>query len=417
MSRQLTKLYIEPTTACNLDCTMCVRRSWGEPTGQMSLATFANLMRQVAAFPTPPTIHLSGYGEPMCHPDFVELVRLAKATGAEVEMTTNAMLLDEDRAQALVELELDRLTASIDGVSSERFGEIRVDGSLPDVIANMERLHRLVLRYRGRRGKPHIGIAFVAMRRNVDDLPKLPLLANRLHARWIHVSNVVPHSREMETEILYAHALRAPAYRASPWAPALNLPKLDFNEDTLEPLRGAYNSTASISLLGHGLSGYGDNCRFARDGYTAVRWDGEVSPCLSLLHDHPEYIHGRRKDVTHHSFGNIRTTVLGRNLARARLHSVSGAALCLRLLALHHLRRLRTLRLPTSRIARATASPPVAAVSGRRGLSSVLDVVCLLLLFSSPTGLLSLLYFQSHVSLGTHLPCVVQSICWPMQPT
>ena len=181
MAHQLTKLYIEPTTACNLDCAMCVRREWGEPTGQMSLDTFADLMEQVRAFADPPIIHLSGYGEPMCHVDFLEVVRLAKATGGRVEMTTNGMLLDEEKAEALVELELDRLTVSIDGVSPEGFADVRVDGNLPDVIANIERLHRLVLRHRGRRGKPHIGIAFVAMRRNVGDLAKLPLLANRLH--------------------------------------------------------------------------------------------------------------------------------------------------------------------------------------------------------------------------------------------
>ena len=282
----------------------------GEPTGQMPLDTFADLMEQMRAFADPPMIHLSGYGEPMCHVDFLEVVRLAKATGGRVEMTTNGMLLDEEKAEALVELELDRLTVSIDSVSPEGFADVRVDGNLLDVIANIERLHRLVLRHRGRRGKPHIGIAFVAMRRNVGDLAKLPLLANRLHARWIQVSNVVPHNREMEHEILYGQALRAPAYRASPWAPALNLPKLDFCEDTLEPLQGVYNSTASITLMGQPLSSYGDSCRFAQEGYAAVRWDGEVSPCLSLLHDHPEYIHGRRKDVTHHSFGNIRMTPL-----------------------------------------------------------------------------------------------------------
>lgn len=310
MTDQLTKLYIEPTTACNLDCAMCVRRAWDEPVGQMHTVTFAHLMAQLADFPSPPTVHLSGYGEPMSHADFPELVRLAKATGAEVEMTTNGMLLDEENARMLVELGVDRVNVSIDSVSPEQFGEIRVDGSLPDVIANVERLHRLVLRYGGRRGKPHIGLAFVIMRSNVADLPKLPLLANRLHARWIQVSNVVPHSPEMEEEILYAHALRAPAYRASPWSPALNLPKLDYNTATLEPVREAYNSTASISLLGQSLSSLGDNCRFAREGYAAIRWDGEVSPCLSLLHDHPEYILGRRKQITHHSFGNIHNTPL-----------------------------------------------------------------------------------------------------------
>ena len=80
MSDQLTKLYVELTTACNLDCAMCVQRVWQEPTGRMPLATFAALMEDVGRLPQPPTIHLSGYGEPMCHAHFLEIVRLAKAT-------------------------------------------------------------------------------------------------------------------------------------------------------------------------------------------------------------------------------------------------------------------------------------------------------------------------------------------------
>ena len=35
MLDQLTKLYVEITTACNLDCIMCIRRAWHEPVGTM----------------------------------------------------------------------------------------------------------------------------------------------------------------------------------------------------------------------------------------------------------------------------------------------------------------------------------------------------------------------------------------------
>jgi MoaA/NifB/PqqE/SkfB family radical SAM enzyme len=106
----LTKLYVEITTACNLDCQMCVRRVWQEPFGSMSLATFEGLMAQLGQFSSPPTVHLSGYGEPMVHRDFLEIVRQAKAIGARVEVTTNGMLLSADRAMALIDLNLDSLT-------------------------------------------------------------------------------------------------------------------------------------------------------------------------------------------------------------------------------------------------------------------------------------------------------------------
>ena len=56
----LTKLYIEITTACNLDCQMCIRRAWQEPLGDMSLARFEELMSQLSRWPSPPTLRASG---------------------------------------------------------------------------------------------------------------------------------------------------------------------------------------------------------------------------------------------------------------------------------------------------------------------------------------------------------------------
>lgn len=302
---RLAKLYIEPTTACNLDCVMCVRNVWHERTGTMPVERFAALMEQVRAFDLPPRIHLSGYGEPTTHPHFLELVRLAKATGAKVELTTNGTLLDRACIDALMDLDLDRLVVSIDGATPERYESIRARADFQRLYDSLQWLKRQRIHRHGRHGNPQLVIAFVAMRDNVADLDALPRLAAQLGAWNIMVSNVVPHSPEMEEQILYRRALTACTYRASRWVPAMSLPKMDLDGGTLEPLRGAFASRASVSLLGHSLSSRNDYCQFAREGYAAVRWDGEVSPCLSLLHDHPEYIRGRRKQVTHLSFGNI----------------------------------------------------------------------------------------------------------------
>jgi MoaA/NifB/PqqE/SkfB family radical SAM enzyme len=310
MPDALTKLYVEVTTACNLDCVMCVRRVWNEPLGTMRTAQFARLMAQVADLPAPPTIHLSGYGEPMVHPDFLELVRLAKATGAKVEATTNGTLLDAETAEALLDLDLDRLVVSIDGATAERYEEIRERASFRQVVNNLRQLKRLRLRRWGRHGNPQLALAFVAMTDNIAELPLLPGLAAQVGAWEILVSNVIPHTAELEQHILYRRSLTDCAYRASRWAPALSLPKLDVVDATVRPLQGAFGSTASISLLGTSLSAANDHCRFAHDGYAVVRWDGELSPCLSLLHDHPEHIRGRRKQITRRTFGNVWQTPL-----------------------------------------------------------------------------------------------------------
>jgi MoaA/NifB/PqqE/SkfB family radical SAM enzyme len=301
----LTKLYVEITTDCNLECQMCVRRAWDEPVGHMPMSTFETLLDGLEGCTIPPTLHLGGYGEPMAHPAFLEMVGRAKATGARVEVTTNGTLLDRATAAALVELDLDRLVVSIDGLTPESYAGVRVNGTLDAVVENLRQVYRLKLRGLGRHSNPQVGIAFVAMKRNVAELAELPRLATRVGASHILVSNLIPHTAEMMEEILYARALTACAFRASYWVADLSLPKMDLDGHTAEPLRRIFSSTASLSLLDASLSARNDYCRFAQQGYAAVRWDGSLSPCLSLLHDHPVYLRGRRKDVAHYTLGNV----------------------------------------------------------------------------------------------------------------
>ena len=205
----------------------------------MSLATFRKLMEQVRQFPSPPTIHLGGYGEPMSHPDFLQMVRLAKETGARVEMTTNGTLLNADMAAALIELNLDRMVVSIDGVTPESYGQVRVNGDLRQVDPESHR-NAPAQGAGGRAAIPQVGLAFVAMKRNVADLPELPRLATRVGAWTIQVSNLVPHTPEMEREILYGRSLTTCTFRASHWVADMSLPKFDLDAHTVEPLRPVF---------------------------------------------------------------------------------------------------------------------------------------------------------------------------------
>jgi MoaA/NifB/PqqE/SkfB family radical SAM enzyme len=302
---RLTKLYLEITAACNLDCEMCMRRTWHEPLGTMPLRTVERLMDQIAALPEPPIIHLGGFGEPTAHRDFLTIARMAKSVGAAVEMTTNGTLLTPELCDELIAMDFDRLYVSIDSVRPDGYEDIREGSSFQSVFENLLTLKRKRIRHSSKHGNPQLGIAFVAMQRNVADLPELPWLATRLGAWEVKVSNVVPHSPEMEHEVLYSRALTGCAYRESKQVVQMSLPKLDVDPVTGPPLQGAFNSTASLSFLDASLSARNDYCEFAQQGYAAIRWDGEVAPCMSLLHDHVEYIHGRRKDVSHYSYGNI----------------------------------------------------------------------------------------------------------------
>jgi MoaA/NifB/PqqE/SkfB family radical SAM enzyme len=44
-----------------------------------------------------------GLGEPLMHPRFLDMVRVVKERGLRAEVTTNALLLDDAMAAALLE--------------------------------------------------------------------------------------------------------------------------------------------------------------------------------------------------------------------------------------------------------------------------------------------------------------------------
>lgn len=298
----LSKIYVENTSRCNLKCKMCLLNTLQEGTGLMPLALFEELLDQLGAFPQMPTIHFAGYGEPTSHPDFVAMLRAAKAAGARIGITTNGTLLTAELARELVALQIDHLVVSIDGVQPEHYQDIRLGSHLEDVIANMMTLRRAKLRGVGHHSLPKVGIAFVAMKRNIADLALLPHLAARIGADEIIVSNVIPHTREMEGEILYEQALQK---RLMPRA-TISLPRMDVTLETGAVLQQLSTSHMSLAVLDAQLTERTNYCRFIEEGYSVVRWDGAVSPCLAFMHEHVEYQKGYPRKVHHYAVGNIR---------------------------------------------------------------------------------------------------------------
>ncbi len=117
---RLSKIYIEPTNRCNLECRTCIRNIWDEPLGEMSSATFARIVGGLHSFSPPPTVFFGGLGEPLSHPHIVEMVEQVKALGSSVELITNGTLLTKDLSKQLIEAGLDFLWVSLDGATPEK---------------------------------------------------------------------------------------------------------------------------------------------------------------------------------------------------------------------------------------------------------------------------------------------------------
>ena len=305
----LAKLYIEPTSACNLNCRTCIRNDWGEPLGKMNWPTFERILAGLRGFPSPPTVFFGGFGEPLTHPRIVDMVTEAKALGCPVELITNGMLLTEPMSRRLIAAGLDRLWISLDGATPDCYADVRLGADLPDVIANIATFSRVRPPRRPRR--PEIGIAFVAMRSNIAELPALLKLGSRLGAVHFMVTNLLPYTEEMRPEVLYDRAPTDVTYLPSPWMPNVNLPKMHFDAVTEQALLAALRSNWNITLAGTNLGATNDRCPFIEQGAAAIGWDGRFSPCLPLLHSHTSYLDRRARRTTAYSVGSLTEQELG----------------------------------------------------------------------------------------------------------
>jgi len=299
----LAKVYVEPTTACNLRCRICVRNSWSEPVGSMQMATYRRLVDGLREVPSLRTMAFWGFGEPLLHPDIVEMVALAKELGAKTELITNGLLLDRQMAEGLVMAGLDTLVVSVDGTSPESHADIRSGTDLRLVQKNVEGLQ--AVRRANRRDNPEIGLEFVVTRRNVSELPNLHRLAYSMEASFIVVTNVLPYTEEFKEEILYWLATGSYPLARSKWSPEIVLPRIDARREYLEPLLGLLRYGGIIDPLPRRSDGTEGYCRFVGEGAVAVAWDGEVSPCVALMHSYTCYVLRREKAIRRYTLGNL----------------------------------------------------------------------------------------------------------------
>ncbi len=291
---QLARIYIEPTSACNFDCRTCMRNVWDEPPGMMPAAVFERVLEGVRGTRLRPLVFFGGYGEPLYHPHILEMLRTAKQTGAKVEMISNGSLLDETTARQLIAGELDRLWVSLDGATRESYSDVRLGYELPGVIENLTRLRQL--RARTNSDTPRLGIAFVAMKRNIADLPEVVRLGRSLGADRFSISNVLAHTADLRQESLYDRSMYEMDQPVSEWSPLIDLPRLDVNALTKDALVSLFTFWQNLAVSRQQLRFGANTCPFVQKGSLSVRWDGKISPCLPLLHSHSSYLdnHERR---------------------------------------------------------------------------------------------------------------------------
>ena len=112
MNDQLLKLYIEPTSHCNLSCKMCFRETWiNESYMHMDMSVFYNTIKTMPQ--SVETVFFGGMGEPLFHPHIIEMITAVKSAGKNAELLTNGTLLRGNMISDLLNAGLDKLWISI----------------------------------------------------------------------------------------------------------------------------------------------------------------------------------------------------------------------------------------------------------------------------------------------------------------
>jgi Fe-coproporphyrin III synthase len=279
------RAYVEVTNHCNLKCAMCVRQAWRDPPGSMSMQTFQDILAGLNDFPDLNRVIFGGFGEPLMHPNIVEMVAQVHSLGVGVTITTNGLLLKRPLAEALLKAGADTIVVSLDSMHIKAYEKAKVNGGVDRVLQNIQGVHELI-RDSGWK-LPALGLEFVATRSNLEELYKLPELAKEVAASFVIVTNLLPHTEELVRETLY---------------------------DRDEPLRlgggwGIHRAgwiAWGVPRLPRMKWGSAQKCSFVDRSALVIGWDGGVSPCYALMHSYTYFIYGRRKEVNRYVLGNVR---------------------------------------------------------------------------------------------------------------
>ena len=178
------RVIIDFATKCNLRCHMCP--VWGleddeaidSVEGLMPLEKARKLIDELVA--AKPLVHPCLYGEPLMAPNLKDHIRQAKANGMPMALNSNGILLTQEMAEFLVEQKVDSIMFSVDAVTPDTLKKVRGIRKL----ANIERAVFLMLKVRGDREIPRIGVSFTIQDTNRHEL-------DAFIKRWVGVVDVV----------------------------------------------------------------------------------------------------------------------------------------------------------------------------------------------------------------------------------
>ncbi|MCP3660222.1 MAG: radical SAM protein [Bacteroidetes bacterium] len=167
MKRNINLLNLKLTNVCNLNCKMCGQRIRGEGLEKKHFMDIKHMKSFFSNIPKDLYAYLWG-GEPLLHPNLVEIIEFFLEKETKIAINTNGLLLDE-YIDFLSNRPIETLIVSLDGLG-DLHDEIR---GFPGLFNKVEKsLKKYIELIRHKKPKTEVVINFVVQPENYLTLPE-----------------------------------------------------------------------------------------------------------------------------------------------------------------------------------------------------------------------------------------------------
>lgn len=286
-------LQLEVTGRCRTGCRFC-------PIGMEEVSSIpGDLSYEVFQRDILPWLHLfemvylQGWGEPLLHENFWEMLEDTQRAGCKVGFTTNGSRLNSSSINRIIDAQADILSVSFAGATAETHESLRRNSRFSSLVYRVQEL--IGAKNTSEHRKPWVELHFLMMKKNIAELPAFVELAASLGADEVVATNL---TYAATIQMDQAHVFGRDEEEVADAQSAVDA-AITAARHLGIPFR-AYPLLMNESTL---------VCDSDPIGSMFITHTGEVAPCvymgLNIPGEMPRYFLGEEHKTRAYTFGNV----------------------------------------------------------------------------------------------------------------
>ncbi len=266
------RINIEPTSRCFLNCKYCQVPIWERK--KLPDMTFETFTKIVLDNPHILEINLQGQGEPLLNESFFDMIEFGTKNSIIMRTYTNGVMLNNERANKIINSGLFELRISLDGAKKETVEKLRINLDYDQLMDNIRQL----ISIRGRKKYPLVNFWMLANNENFNEIVEIVELAHSLGLDGVKIQTKIMYKKELNNLENIQHN-------------SVNLYEENIKEliETASKLARFYNLEFEILHSTYSV----DKICYSVINSSFISVDGFVTPCCKIV------------DPNELNFGNI----------------------------------------------------------------------------------------------------------------